>query len=101
MKKAEKLKTLSQTLEHLTQKHIQQVLCNIIRILSIILTTLPTSAGVERANSVLRYAQIDFQNTMSEDRFNSLLLLYVYRDIKLDYKKIVDMHVMRYPRSMA
>ena len=101
MKKAEKLKTLSQKLEHLTQKHIQQVLCNIIRILSIILTTLPTSAGVERANSVLRYAQIDFQNTMSEDRFNSLLLLYVYRDIKLDYRKIVDMHVMRYPRRMA
>ena len=101
MKKAEKLKTLSQTLEHLTQKHIQQVLCNIIRIFSITLTTLPTSAGVERANSVLRYAQIDFQNTMSEDRFNSLLLLYVYRDIKLDYKKIVDMHVMRYPRRMA
>ena len=88
-------------MEHLTQKHIQQVLCNIIRILSIILTTLPTSAGVERANSVLRYAQTDFQNTMSEDRFNSLLLLYVYRDIKLDYRKIVDMHVMRYPRRMA
>ena len=33
---------------------------------------------------------------MSEDRFNGLLLLYVRRDIKLDYQKIIDMYAMRY-----
>ena len=38
---------------------------------------------------------------MSEDRFNALLLLYVHSDIKLDYKKIIDMYAMRYPRRMV
>ena len=27
---------------------------------------------------------------MGEDRLNALLLLYVHRDIKLDYDKIID-----------
>ena len=38
---------------------------------------------------------------MSEDRFNRLLLLYVHRDIKLDYQKIIGMYAMRYPRRMV
>ena len=39
---------------------------------------------------------------MSEDRFNVLLLLHVQkRDIKLDYKKVIDMYAMRYPRRMV
>ena len=71
------------------KKH--QVFPNIVRILSIILKTPATSANVERANSNLRYIKTDFRSAMSEDKLNELLLLYVYRDIKLDYKKIVDM----------
>ena len=47
--KAEKPKTLSATLEHLTQKNIYQMFPNTERILSIILTTPATSASVERA----------------------------------------------------
>ena len=38
---------------------------------------------------------------MSEDRFNALLLQYVYRDIKLDHKNIVHKYAMRYPRRMV
>ena len=38
---------------------------------------------------------------MSEDRFNALLLLYVHRYIKLDYKKIIDMYVIRYARRLV
>ena len=86
--KAEKPKTLSATLENLTQKHIYQMFPNIVRILSIILTTPATSATAERANSALRNEKTDFRSTMSEDRFNALLLLYFHRGIKLDYKKI-------------
>ena len=26
---------------------------------------------------------------------------YMYSDIKLDYKKIIDMYAMRYPRRMV
>ena len=29
---------------------------------------------------------------MGEDRLNALLLLYVHRDIDLDYDKIIDMY---------
>ena len=99
--KAEKPKTLSATLEHLTQKNIYQMFPNIVRILGIILTTPVTSASVERANSPLRYVKTDFRSTMSEKRFNALLLLYVHSDIKLDYIKIIDMYAMRYPRRMV
>ena len=99
--KAEKPKILSATLEHSTQKNINQMFPKIVRILSIILTTLATSASVQRANSALRHLKIDFWSTMSEDRFNVLLLLYVHRDIKLDYKNIIDMYTMRYSRIMV
>ena len=71
---------------------------NIVRILSIVLTTPTTSTCVERVNSALRYLKTDFQSTMSEDTFNTLLLPYVRRDIKLDSKKMIDMYAMRYPR---
>ena len=99
--KAETTKTLSATLEHLTQKNIYQMFPNIVRILSIILTTPATSDSIERANSALRYVKTDFRSTMSVDRFNVLLLLYVHSDMKLDYKKIMDIYAMRYPRRMV
>jgi hypothetical protein len=37
---------------------------------------------------------------MGEQRFNALVLLFVHRDIALDYGKIIDMHAQRYPRRM-
>ena len=88
------------TLSHIgtfnAKKH--QMFPNIVRILSIILTTPATSASLERANSALCYVKTDFRRTMSDDR---LLLLYVHTDIKLDYKKIIDMYAMHYPRRMV
>ena len=68
---------------------------NIVRIVSIILTTSATSASVKRANSALRLVKTDFRSTMSEGRFNPLLLLYVHSDIKLDYKKNIDVCVIQ------
>ena len=55
------------------------MLLNIVTILSIIFTTPVTIASVGRANSALRYVKTDFRSTM--DRFNTLLLQYVHRDI--------------------
>ena len=95
------LENLSATLEHLTQKNIYQMFPNRVRIPSIILTTPATGASVERTNSALHYVKTDFRSTVVEDRFNALLLLYIHRDIKLDYKKIIDMYAMRYPRRMV
>ena len=81
-------------------KNVYQFFSNILRILSVILTTSATSASVERTNSALHYAKTDFRNRMSEDRFNALLQLCVHSDINPDYKKIIDIYAMRYPRTM-
>ena len=62
------------------EKNICQMSTNIVRI--------PAASGsVERVNSAFRYVRTDFWSTMSEDRFNALLLLYIHRGIKLKYKK--------------
>ena len=100
-KKLEKPKRLSATLEHSTQKNIYQMFPNIARILCILPTIPAANASIERANQALRYVRTDFRSAMSEDRFNRLLLLYVHRDIKLDYQKIIGMYAMRYPRRMV
>ena len=54
-----------------------------------------TSAGVQRANSSLRYIKNVYRSTMTEDRFN---VLFIHRDIKLDYDAIVHSEIM-YPNS--
>ena len=69
-------------------------------ILTILLTTASTSATIERENSWLRYIKMDFHNSMTEDRFNALILMYVHRDIKLDREKIIDRYAAKYPRRM-
>ena len=37
---------------------------------------------------------------MGEERLNALLLLYIHRDISLDFDKIIDMYASRYPKRM-
>ena len=59
-----------------------------------------TSAGVERANSALKFVKTVHRHTMSQDRFNALVLLFVHRDIALDYNKIINMFANRHPRMM-
>jgi hypothetical protein len=41
------------------------------------------------------------RSTMGEDWLNALLLLYVHRDIKFDYDKIIDDYARRNPRKMV
>ena len=71
---------------------------NITRIQTILLTTDSTSATVERENSSLREIKTDFCNSMTEDQFNALILMYVRRDVKLDMEKIIDRYAAKYPR---
>ena len=37
---------------------------------------------------------------MSEERPNALPLVYIHRDIFVDYDKIIDTHAFKYPRWM-
>ena len=57
---------------------------NIYTILHVLLVTAVTSAGVERSKSVLRFVKNDYRSTMTEERMNALLMLFVHWDIALD-----------------
>ena len=57
--------------------------------LRLILVTPVTTATVERSNSSLRFIKNAYRSTMRLERLNALLLLFIHRDIELDYNKIV------------
>ena len=56
-----------------------------------------TSATVESSNSSLRLVKSGFRSTTREDRLNTLLLLFIHKDIALDYDTIVDDYAKRNP----
>ena len=73
---------------------------NVHTMLRLILITPVTTATVERSNSSLRFIKNAYRSTMSEERLNALLLLFIHRDIELDYNKIVDIFALRNARRM-
>ena len=73
---------------------------NISCILHLLLVAPVTSASVERANSSLDYVKTELRSTMSQNRLNDLILLYIHKDIPLQYSDIVDRFAVRAPRRM-
>ncbi|CAG2254819.1 unnamed protein product [Mytilus edulis] len=73
---------------------------NIVKLLGLLSLTSVTSSSTERANSSFKYIKTFSRNTMGEERLNALLLLYVHKNIKLDYEKIIDDFSRRNPRKM-
>jgi hypothetical protein len=66
----------------------------------LLLLTSVTSSSTERVNSSLKLIKNGMRSTMGEDQLNALLLLYVHRDIKLDYNKTIDDYARRNPRKI-
>ena len=65
-----------------------------------LLLMLPVSATtVERGHSSFKAVKTKLRSTI-EGRINALLLLYVHKDIRLNYDKIVDMYARANPRRM-
>ena len=60
-----------------------------------------TSATVERANSALKHVKSAKRATMGEDRLNALVLLFIHKDIELDYDSIIDKYYRKKPRRMC
>ena len=55
-----------------------------------ILVTLPvTTAANKRSFSALKHLKTYLRNTTKEVRLNGLALLYVHRDISLDFEQII------------
>ena len=55
---------------------------------------------IKKANSVLQSPRTDFWSMMGEERRNALSLVCIYRDIFLDYDKIIGIYASKYPRRM-
>ena len=58
------------------------------------------AATVERGNSALKYVKNELRSTMGQDRLNALILLYVHKDIALDYDAIINSFVSKHPRKI-
>ena len=59
-----------------------------------------TAATVERAQSSLKFVKKDMRSTMSEDRMNALMLLYIHKYLSLNYDRIIHDFGGRNPRKM-
>ena len=59
------------------------------------------SATVERSNSSLRFVKSCFRGTVREDRLNALSLLFIHKDVALDYDAIIDDYAKRNKRRMT
>ena len=89
------------TLKQLSSHGLSEKLYpNIVVIFRVLLTIPVTSTSVERANSALKFVKNVYRRKMSEDRLNSLILMYVRNDIKLDYNDIIDMYARHSLRRM-
>ena len=60
-----------------------------------------TSATMERSNSSLRFVKSGLRSTMRDDSLNTLLLLFIHKDIALDYDAIIDDYAKRNQRRMT
>lgn len=73
---------------------------NISTILRLLFLMSVSAASLERSHSRFKNVKTKKRSVMSKDRLNSLMLLYVHRDLQLDYDKIMDIYVSNYPRRL-
>ena len=73
---------------------------NIYTCLHLLMVSPLSTAVVERSHSALKIVKSKMQSTMREGRLNALMMLYVHKDIKLNYNKIIDIYANKFPHSM-
>ena len=61
---------------------------------------LTTAATVEKARLLLKFVKNDFRLTMREDRLNGLMLLYIHKDIVLEYETLINHFANKYQREI-
>ena len=59
-----------------------------------------STAATDYSLSCLQVVKTKLQSIMHQNRLNALMLLYIHKDIPLNYKKISDLYADRYPRRM-
>ena len=58
------------------------------------------AATVERGNSALKYVKTKMRSTMGQNRLNALILLYIHKDIGLNFVSILNAFASKRPRRM-
>ena len=58
-----------------------------------------TAARVERAHLSLQFVKNDLCSTMTADCLIDLMLLFIYKNIVLDYEAIINDFANKYPRK--
>ena len=59
-----------------------------------------TAATIERAHSSIKFVKNHLRSTMSEDHMNALMLLYIHKDLSLNYDQNIDDFARKNPRKM-
>ena len=78
----------------------QKLFPNIFLCLYLLMVVPVRTAATERSHSGLQIVKTKLQSTMGQLRLNALMLLYIHKDIQINYPKIIDIHTNRYPRRM-
>ena len=68
---------------------------------TLLLVATITSAFVERLNSAMAYVNTELRCSMSQERLNDLILLYVHKDIPVLFSQIVDRFAGKVPCLMT
>ena len=73
----------------------QKLFPNIYKCLHLLMIIPLSTATTECSHSFLQVMKTKLQSTMGQNRLNTLMLLYIHKDIPLNYNKIIDLYVNR------
>ena len=93
--------TLPTTITKVLQLTDKDIFPSIYESLRILGTVPVTTCTCERSISGLRRLKTWMRNTMTEERLNSLAVIMINRDIKINDEKVVDAFASKHKRRMA
>ena len=90
--------TIRDTLTFITPK--KNWFPNMYAILEIVGTVPSSSNSCERSISKLQLMKTFLRSTMTNERLNGLALLYIHREIEIDYEKVLDIFARNYSHRL-
>ena len=78
----------------------QKLFPNIFLCMYLLMVVPVSTVATECSHSGLQIVKTNLQSTMGQQRLNALVLLYIHKDIQINYPKIIDIYANRYPRRM-
>ena len=89
---------IPQTLKETLDTCDHRLFPNIYTCLHLLMIIPVSTAAVEQSHSGLKIVKSKLQSRMGEGRLNALMLLYLHKDIPVNYERIIDIYANRFPR---